>query len=261
MIDIDPGLDTQLQAFFEHIEASAPPPGLTDIDVTAPARRRRAINLMAGLAAAAVVAGSVAVFALELRSHNAPAPGPATTSSSPSGRPSASPSALKKMPLLGTAGIPASAHEVMPLRRGQGSVVLKSFVPQGTLYIQFDCAGPGPFKIISTDRVIGDGLLQLQHLGQCLARLGVKVDAIRHFRHEGFRETRSPVPVVILEHGGVGETASVGGIVIGAAVVDRPVHELEICVASVGVYIEEIDDAEFPKSNVYAAPRQFAKER
>ena len=160
MIDIDPGLDTQLQAFFEHIEASAPPPGLTDIDVTAPARRRRAINLMAGLAAAAVVAGSVAVFALELRSHNAPAPGPATTSSSPSGRPSASPSALKKMPLLGTAGIPASAHEVMPLRRGQGSVVLKSFVPQGTLYIQFDCAGPGPFKIISTDRVIGDGLLQ-----------------------------------------------------------------------------------------------------
>ena len=48
MIDIDPGLDTQLQAFFEHIEASAPPPGLTDIDVTAPARRRRAITLMAG---------------------------------------------------------------------------------------------------------------------------------------------------------------------------------------------------------------------
>jgi hypothetical protein len=160
MIDVDPGLDSKLQAFFEHIEASTPPAGLTDIDVTAPVRRRRTFNLMAGLAAAAVVAGSVAVFALELRSHNAPAPDPAATSASPSARPSASPSALKKMPLLGSAGIPASAHEVTPLTRGQGSVLLQTFVPQGTLYIQFDCAGPGPFKIISTDHVIGNGLLQ-----------------------------------------------------------------------------------------------------
>jgi len=36
MVDIDPGLDTKLRAFFEHIEASPTPPGLTDVDVTAP---------------------------------------------------------------------------------------------------------------------------------------------------------------------------------------------------------------------------------
>ena len=167
MIDVDPGLDAKLQAFFEHIEASIPPAGLTDIDTSVPARTRRTFNLFAGLAAATVIAGSVAVFALELRSHNTPGPGPAATSASPSARPSASPSALKKMPLLGSAGIPASAHEVMPLTRGQGSVLLQTFVPQGTLYIQFDCAGPGPFKFLSTDHVIGNGQLQ------CSSDIGV----------------------------------------------------------------------------------------
>ncbi len=167
MIDVDPGLDAKLHAFFEHIEASIPPAGLTDIDTGVVARTGRSFNLLAGLAAAMVIAGSVAVFALELRSHNAPGPGPAATSASPSARPSASPSALKKMPLLGGAGIPASAHEAMPLTRGQGSVVLQTFVPQGTLYIQFDCAGPGPFKFLSTDHVIGNGQLQ------CSSDIGV----------------------------------------------------------------------------------------
>ncbi len=70
MVDIDPALDTKLRAFFEHIEASPAPPGLTNVDVTAPARGRRSINLLAGVAAAAVVAGSVAVFAIALRSHD-----------------------------------------------------------------------------------------------------------------------------------------------------------------------------------------------
>jgi hypothetical protein len=160
MIDIDPGLDTKLQAFFEHIEATPTPAALSSVDVTAPARGRRTFNLIAGLAAATVVAGSVAVFALELRSHNSPAPGPAVTSPSPSARPSASPTILKAMPLLGSAGIPTSAHRVFPLTRGQGSVRLQTFVPQGTLYIQFDCAGPGPFTYLSTDHVIGNSLLQ-----------------------------------------------------------------------------------------------------
>jgi hypothetical protein len=166
MIDVDPGLDAKLHAFFEHIEAATPPAGLTNVGVTVPARSRRTFNVFAGLAAAAVVAGSVAVFALELRSHNTPGPGPAVTSPSPSPRTAPSP-ALKKMPVLGSAGIPASAHEVTPLTRGQGSVRLETFVPQGTLYIQFDCAGPGPFKYLSTDQVIGNAL------EQCSSDIGV----------------------------------------------------------------------------------------
>ena len=88
MIDVDPGLDAKLHAFFEHIEASIPPAGLTDIDTRVVAHTGRSFNLFAGLAAATVIAGSVAVFALELRSHNTPGPGPAATSASPSARPS-----------------------------------------------------------------------------------------------------------------------------------------------------------------------------
>jgi hypothetical protein len=167
MIDIDPGLDAKLHAFFDHIEAATPPSSLTDIDVLPPHRGRRAFNLLAGLAAATVIAGSAAVFAIELRSHDTPAPGPAATSVPPSASASTVPSALKKMPLLGSGGIPASAHQVIPVTRGQGSVVLQTFVPQGTLYLQYDCAGPGPFKIISIDHVIGSGR------EQCSSSFGV----------------------------------------------------------------------------------------
>jgi hypothetical protein len=158
MLDIDPRLDSKLQAFFEHIEASTPPSGLTNIEVAAPHRGSRTFNLFAGLAAAAVVAASVAVFAVELRDHHTPAPGPAVTSSPPPATPSAS--ALKKMPLLGTEGVPLSAHVVIPVTHGQGSVQLQTFVPQGTLYYQFDCAGPGPFKIISSNHLVGNSLLE-----------------------------------------------------------------------------------------------------
>jgi hypothetical protein len=167
MVEIDPGLDTRLRAFFDHIEASAPPSYLTDIDVAIQDRPRRVFNLFAGIAAAALVAASVTVFALELRSHDK-APGPAVPSA-PSASSSESPftSQLKKMPVLGEAGIPASAHVVVPLTRGRGSALLQTFVPQGTLYYQFDCAGPGAFKIISTNHVVGNGLLQ------CSSSLGV----------------------------------------------------------------------------------------
>jgi hypothetical protein len=161
MLDIDPGLDTKLRAFFEQVEASAPPSGLTDIKVVMPDRRRRTLNLIAGVAAAALVAASVTVLALELRSHDKASPTPAGTSA-PSPASSRSPftSQLKEMPLLGGAGVPASAHVVIPLTRGHGSVQLQTFVPQGTLYLQFDCAGPGPFKLISTNHVVGQSLLQ-----------------------------------------------------------------------------------------------------
>lgn len=160
MVDVDPGLDTKLRAFFEHIEASAPPSDLTDFDVAVQDRPRRMLNLFAGVGAAALVAASVTVFALELRSHDK-APGPAATSAPPSASAS-SPltSELKKMPVLGDAGVPASAHVVIPVTTGHGSLQLETFVPQGTLYVQFDCIGRGPFKIASTNHVVGNDLLQ-----------------------------------------------------------------------------------------------------
>jgi hypothetical protein len=162
MIDIDPGLDSKLRGFFEHIESSTPPAGLTDIDVAVPDRGRRPVfNMFAGLAAAAVVAAGIALFAIELRGHDNPAPGPAARSASPSA------SQLKAMPLLGDSGVPTAAHVVIPLTRGQGSLQLQTFVPQGTLYIQFDCLGPGRYEIASTNHVI-DNVLE-----QCSTDIGV----------------------------------------------------------------------------------------
>jgi hypothetical protein len=150
MLDLDPGLDTKLRAFFEQIEASPLPSTLTDTATPAPSRRRRTINLVAGFAAIAVVAAGVTLFGIELSKHHAPP------------KPSLPPSAaqLKKMPLLGNGGIPTSARVLIPLTHGHGSVRLKTIVPTGTLLLQFDCAGPGSFSINSTNRVIGNTLEQ-----------------------------------------------------------------------------------------------------
>jgi len=103
MLDIDPGLDTKLRAFFDHIEASAPPSALTDIAETTPVRGRRTLNLFAGIAAATVIAASVALFAVELRGHEG-APSPAGTSAP--AKPSASVSPY-------TCAIPQSSRTIL----------------------------------------------------------------------------------------------------------------------------------------------------
>jgi hypothetical protein len=150
MVEMDPRLDTKLRAFFDRIEASPAPSALTDIAAPATSRRRRTINLVAGFAAIAVVAASVMLFAVELANHHAPA-----KSSLPS-----SAAQLKRMPLIGNGGIPKSARVLIPLTRGHGSVRLKTFVPTGELLLQFDCAGPGPFRISSTNGVADNTLEQ-----------------------------------------------------------------------------------------------------
>ncbi len=87
--------------------------------------------------------------------------------------------------------------------------------------------------------------LKFNIFGARLAEVGVEMDAVGDLGHEP----------------GVGEASGIGGIVVRTAVVDRPVHELEICVAPVAIYIEEIDNAQLPESNLDAALWQFAKER
>ena len=146
MLDIDPGLDPKLRAFFDHIEGLTPPSRLTDISPVAPDHRRRMINVFAGLAAVAVIAASVTLFAVELRGHRSSAPVVASTSPSSS--------LLKRMPLFGNGGVPTSARVVIPLTRGRGSVRLKTFIPRGTLLLQFDCAGPSNVEITPNSRLI-----------------------------------------------------------------------------------------------------------
>ena len=167
MIDIDPGLDTKLRAFFERIEASPPPSGLTDIDVAVPDRGHRpVVNMFAGLAAAAVVVAGITVFAIELRDHDNAAPAPAARSASPSA------SQLKAMPLLGDGGVPTAAHVVIPLNSRSRVAATPDVRSARTLYIQFDCLGPGPYQIASTSHVI-DNVLE-----QCSTDIGVTTQTI-----------------------------------------------------------------------------------
>ncbi len=156
-------IDHELAKLYAHISQQPMTTALDEMTMpqvkerATPDRRRRMISLFAGLAAVAVVASSVVLFAIELRSHR---------STAPSGT-SSSASLLKDMPLLGNGGVPTSARVVIPLTRGHGSVQLPTFASQGTLFIQFDCLGPGAFKISSTDRVIDN------NLSQCSSALGV----------------------------------------------------------------------------------------
>ncbi len=70
--------------------------------------------------------------------------------------------------------------------------------------------------------------LELHVLRVRTSEIGVEMDAIGDLGHQSFGEARGPVPVVVLEHGGEGEAAGVRGVVVGAVVIHRPVHELKI---------------------------------
>ena len=125
MVDMDPGLDTKLRAFFEHIEASPSPSGLTDIDLGAPDRGRRPMfNLFAGLTAAAVVVAGVAVFAIELSSRDSPAPRPAASA-----------------PALPRFTVHADSRVLVPVTYGKGSVILRAFTlaPGENVDVQVAC--------------------------------------------------------------------------------------------------------------------------
>ena len=57
-------------------------------------------------------------------------------------------------------------------------------------------------------------------------------DSVGDFGHEGFGETESPVAVLEIGGEANGVAAGVGGIVLGAVVVGRPVEELEVRVGA-----------------------------
>ncbi len=92
------------------------------------------------------------------------------------------------------------------------------------------------------------------------AQVGVEVNAVRHLGHQRFRESHGPMPVVVFHHCGVGKTARIRGIVVGAVIVERPVHELEIAVRAVRVHVEKIHQAEFSEAKFQAPHRQFLEQ-
>ena len=65
---------------------------------------------------------------------------------------------------------------------------------------------------------------QLDVFGARSGEIGVEVDAICDFRHQGFREAQHDVlVVVILDHRGEREAARVGCVIECAVVIDCPV--------------------------------------
>ena len=111
--------------------------------------RRGVLNVIAAVAAAAVVTAGIATFGLELSGHLRNA----------RQTPSNAPHALAALPVIGGSGLPLSAHVVVPATHGRGSALLSSFTTEQALYVQYDCAGPGTFEIKSTDHAFADDVL------------------------------------------------------------------------------------------------------
>ena len=81
----------------------------------------------------------------------------------------------------------------------------------------------------------------------------VVVDAVGDGGHEGDRIARGEVAVIVLDDGGVGVAASVGGIVPRAVVVGRPVHELEMAIGTDSIEVEEVGEAKLANAEFEAA--------
>jgi len=147
MNDIDPRLDSKLQALHEHIEAQSRSHALRGFEAPSTTPRRRLVSLIAGVVGIAVVAAGVTVFATELHSHTVKPPALA-------GSPSAVAPSLVSASVL-TAGLPALGHIVIPVLRGSGSAFLPTLTPSGLLFIKWDCSGSSSFALSSTNHAVG----------------------------------------------------------------------------------------------------------
>ena len=92
------------------------------------------------------------------------------------------------------------------------------------------------------------------------AQIPVQVGTVGHLGHEGLPEAEGPVAVVIFGNHADGVATGVGGVVIGAIVVDRPVHELGVTVATHAIQIEEISHTELSRAQFEATNRQGCRQ-
>ncbi|HEX4864300.1 MAG TPA: hypothetical protein VFV02_09520 [Acidimicrobiales bacterium] len=164
MIDIGPRLDSRLRDKFDRIDAETPPERLMSFQPTAARRRHGSLNVIAGVAAIAVVAAGVAASALELRGHPHTTPTPSSSAqggplpSMPAYSPTPPPPqvyAPTPMPVYGT-GFSRSWYIVIPVTKHIGSAVLPAFIPEGWEYIQYACSGAGHLQIVTADGTVNE---------------------------------------------------------------------------------------------------------
>jgi Tol biopolymer transport system component len=156
MLDIEPELDRQLRAMYDHIATQVPQANLARI--TRPALRsgRKALGRVAGVVGIAVVAAGIVVFATELHAHRVSTPTPAKHSVSPpspvwSPSPLPSPNPRLALPSLPNPGtLPVLAPVLVPETQGMGDASV-TVIPDGELYIQYACVGDSPLVVTATD--------------------------------------------------------------------------------------------------------------
>ena len=71
MREVDSGLEGRLRSFLDEVKAQPVPQQLADFVPATVRSGRKVLNVLAGAIAVAVVAASVAVFAIELSGHHA----------------------------------------------------------------------------------------------------------------------------------------------------------------------------------------------
>jgi hypothetical protein len=145
MVEIDPGLDTRLRAFYDRYESEAMPSRLATFDHEAEPKRRAATQFVAGAIGVGVIVAAVVVFAAELTGHNQPGP---------AGR---APGTQYGLPELGASPpLPAHYQILVPVTVEKGSATLPSFTPLEHYSIDFSCIGPGRAELVGTDGTVID---------------------------------------------------------------------------------------------------------
>jgi hypothetical protein len=147
MIDIDPRLDSKLRSKYDRIDAESVPPALANFDPAVASPRRRGLNLMTGIGAAAVVAAGLATFALEVSGHlHSPTSAPAANATNHN-KLDVAPDFQSLSPFLPSDALPLLVGDTY----AEGSKALPTFVPTKPYWIQFACLGTGSIHVLSSD--------------------------------------------------------------------------------------------------------------
>ena len=163
MLDIEPELDRQLRAMYDHIATQVPQANLARITRPALPSGRKVLGRVAGVVGIAVIAAGIVVFATELHAHRVSIPTPAKHSVSPptpvwspSPLPSPHPRLALSISLPIQTELPVLAPVLVPETQGMGTASV-TIVPEGELYIQYACVGDSSLVVTASD-VLGPEL-------------------------------------------------------------------------------------------------------